>query len=346
MAVLYIFIRKTLCSHRFTPISSLSNSKHRFVLLSFFYIFVSVKEYSMSVSVQNISKNFGLQKALDDVSFSVESGEVVGFLGPNGAGKSTMMKIMTGYLQPDSGKVTVCGLDASSRSIEVNKIVGYLPEHNPLYLDMYVREYLSMVAGIYRLDNIKSRVDDIIERTGLTRECHKLIGSLSKGYRQRVGLSQALISDPQVVILDEPTTGLDPNQIIEVRDLIKSIGKEKTVILSTHIMQEVEAVCDRVIVIDRGVLRADGHISDIAIKANGGQVIEVEFDLPVDYEAMRLAINASSVVCLNNNRYRIMSATDVRRSVFKYAVDNSLCILHLATERSDMESLFHELTSH
>lgn len=306
-------------------------------LLYFIYII-------MSVIVENITKTFGPQRALDNVSFTINSGEVVGFLGPNGAGKSTMMKIITGYLRPDSGKALVHGIEVSGNSTEAHRLIGYLPEHNPLYLDMYVKEYLSMVAGIYKVDNIRQRVADVIELTGLGPESHKLIGTLSKGYRQRVGLSQALVSDPKVVILDEPTTGLDPNQIIEIRQLIKNIGQQKTVMLSTHIMQEVEAICDKVIIIDHGHKRAEGSIDEIAIKANGCQIVDVEFAEATDSEALRIAVGADAITVMGNNRYRLTSTGDIRGSVFAYAVANKNTLLELRTEKSDMETLFHQLT--
>jgi ABC-2 type transport system ATP-binding protein len=219
----------------------------------------------MSITVSNVTKSYGHQKALDDVSFTIPAGEIVGFIGPNGAGKSTMMKIITGFFSADSGNVSVCGLPAGPGAVEMKRLIGYLPENNPLYTDMYVREYLGYVADIYRMGN-KSReaVNSVIERTGLTPEQGKKIGALSKGYRQRVGLAQALIHDPQVLILDEATTGLDPNQIVEIRNLISEAGREKTVMLSTHIMQEVEAICSRVIIIDHGRIVADGPIDEIS----------------------------------------------------------------------------------
>ncbi len=219
----------------------------------------------MSITVSNVTKSYGHQKALDDVSFTIPAGEIVGFIGPNGAGKSTMMKIITGFFAADSGSVSVCGLQAGPGATEMKRLIGYLPENNPLYLDMYVREYLGYVADLYRMGN-KSReaVNSVIERTGLTPEQGKKIGALSKGYRQRVGLAQALIHDPQVLILDEATTGLDPNQIVEIRSLISEAGREKTVMLSTHIMQEVEAICSRVIIIDHGHIVADGPIDEIS----------------------------------------------------------------------------------
>ncbi|MCH9821942.1 MAG: ATP-binding cassette domain-containing protein [Bacteroidetes bacterium] len=222
----------------------------------------------MSIEVKEVSKIYGSQKALDTVSFSIQKGEIVGFLGPNGAGKSTMMKIITCFLPQSSGSVKVCGFDVSEDPMEVKKRVGYLPEHNPLYLDMYVKEYLGFIAGLHKIEGKKERVAEIIEQVGLQVEQHKLIGALSKGYRQRVGLAQALIHDPEVLILDEPTTGLDPNQIEEIRNLIKKVGKSKTVMMSTHIMQEVEAVCDRVIIVNKGNLVADDSSGEISKSKN------------------------------------------------------------------------------
>ena len=227
----------------------------------------------MSIQVQNISKKYGKQLALDDVSFEIPRGEIAGFIGPNGAGKTTTMKIITGYMPPTSGKVMINGLDTAEKSLEIKKITGYLPESNPLYVDMYVREYLSFIAGVYGLrKKSKSLVADIIERTGLQPESHKKIGSLSKGYRQRVGLAQAMIHDPEILILDEPTSGLDPNQIVEIRNLISELGKEKTVMLSTHIMQEVEAICDRVIIIDKGKI-----VADETMEGQTGKKLEEKF---------------------------------------------------------------------
>ena len=217
----------------------------------------------MSVEIQNLYKYYGEQEAVSDVSFSVPDGQITAFLGPNGAGKSTTMKIITGYIPASSGEVKVCDIVVSTENLETQKKIGYLPEHNPLYDEMYVREYLEFVGGIYKLSDISSKVNDVIDRVGLGLEKHKKIGALSKGYKQRVGLAQAIIHDPQVLILDEPTSGLDPNQLVEIRSLIKNIGKEKTVILSTHIMQEVEAICDRIIIINRGKIVADKLIGEV-----------------------------------------------------------------------------------
>src|SRR6187455_2077796 len=237
----------------------------------------------MPVKVNHITKLYGAQKALDDVSFEIGSGQVIGFLGPNGAGKSTMMKIISCYIPQNSGSVTVNGFDTVEQSIEVRKLVGYLPENNPLYLDMYVKEYLTFVAGIHlKSSEIPKRVKDLVQLTGLELEQKKKIGALSKGYRQRVGLAQALIHEPEVLILDEPTSGLDPNQLVDIRNLISSIGKEKTVILSTHIMQEVEAICNRVIIINKGKIVADEKTEVIQQKTQPESILEVEFEMAVD----------------------------------------------------------------
>ncbi len=241
----------------------------------------------MSVKVIDVSKCFGAQRALDGVSFEVAEGEIVGFLGPNGAGKSTLMKIATGYLSADSGRVEICGVDVAREPERVRRLVGYLPEQNPLYTDMYVREYLTMVAGLYNVPEVAERVEEMIELTGLQRECHKKIGALSKGYRQRVGIAQALLPDPRVVILDEPTTGLDPNQLVEIRELIRNVGRSRTVLLSTHIMQEVEAMCNSVVIIDRGVVKAQGKVTDIARSETQAATYDVGFSGEVDEEALR-----------------------------------------------------------
>jgi ABC-2 type transport system ATP-binding protein len=232
----------------------------------------------LSIQVEHLSKLYKQQKAIDDLNFNINSGEIVGFLGPNGAGKTTTMKILTGYIPPSSGKAFVNGLDVEENAIEVRKLIGYLPEHNPLYTDMYVKEYLEFVASIYKLSNKKQRVDDMIELTGLTLERHKKIGQLSKGYRQRVGLAQAIIHNPKVLILDEPTSGLDPNQIAEIRNLITNIGKEKTVLLSTHIMQEVEAMCTRVMIINKGVIVANGQPSELKHMFGASQAVQFTFN--------------------------------------------------------------------
>ena len=300
----------------------------------------------MSVSAKNITRLFGSQKALDDVSFTINSGEIVGFLGPNGAGKSTMMKIITGYLPTTSGVTEVCGLPVDEYSLELRKKIGYLPEHNPLYLDMYVREYLDMVGGIYKLTGVKQKTEAIIDRTGLTAEAHKKIGALSKGYRQRVGLAQALIHDPEVLILDEPTTGLDPNQIVEVRNLITEIGRDKTIMLSTHIMQEVEAICERVIIINKGKIVADEKAEGIASLKPGAEVIiTVEFDKPFKIQQLE---SLEGVNAINQQGKKLLisveAAVDIRPDIFRFAVDNGLVLLEMSQEERGLESVFHELT--
>lgn len=298
----------------------------------------------MSIEVQNISKSYGAQKALDNVSFSVKKGEIVGFLGPNGAGKSTLMKILTTYINSDEGKASVNGNDVNENQKAVQQSVGYLPEHNPLYLDLYVREYLEFNADVYKV--AKSRIEEVIQLTGLAVESHKKIGQLSKGYRQRVGLATALLHNPDVLILDEPTTGLDPNQLVEIRNVIKNVGKNKTVFLSTHIMQEVEAICDRVIIINNGKIvtdkKLDKLVSDIV-----EQVIEVEFDKEVN-EA--LFTNLSDLKSVKNTHDKVWELTfetedDKRPSVFDFAQENGLRALQLTLKSKNLEAIFREKTA-
>ncbi len=297
----------------------------------------------MSISISNISKYYDDQKALNNVSFEITKGEIVGFLGPNGAGKSTMMKILTTYLTPNEGKAIVNGFDIENQPIEVRKSIGYLPEHNPLYLEMYVREYLLFNARVYQTP--KSRIEEVIELTGLTPEANKKISQLSKGYRQRVGLACALLHDPQILILDEPTTGLDPNQLLDIRELIKSVGKTKTVFLSTHIMQEVEAMCDRVIIINQGNIVADKHL-DTLVDQNE-QIIEVEFDYRVEEAFLLKLAHVKEVKNVHNFVYQITFDTniDMRSKVFDFAHDNELKILQLTKKNKNLESLFREVTS-
>lgn len=297
----------------------------------------------MSIKVENITKTYGEQKALNNVSFSIEKGEIVGFLGPNGAGKSTMMKILTTYLSPSGGVAFVNGFEVGKEDIEVKKSVGYLPEHNPLYLEMYVREYLLFNAGIYSTS--KTEVEKVIEQTGLTSEANKKIGQLSKGYRQRVGLACALLHNPDVLILDEPTTGLDPNQLIEIRNLIKNAGKEKTVLLSSHIMQEVEAICDRVIIINKGEIVLDKKLEDL--QNNKKQIIEVEFDYRVEEVALQQLPKIEKVENIIGFVYQLHFATnqDMRAKVFDFAHDNGLKILQLHNKNTTLEKLFGELTA-
>jgi ABC-2 type transport system ATP-binding protein len=301
----------------------------------------------MSIKVNHISKLYGAQKALDDVSFEAGSGQVVGFLGPNGAGKSTMMKIITCFIPQTSGSAAVCGFDVTEDSIEVRKNVGYLPEHNPLYLEMYVKEYLDFVCGVYHLNgNRKKRIEELVEMTGLQVEQKKKIGALSKGYRQRVGLAQAMIHDPKVLILDEPTSGLDPNQLSEIRTLIKNIGKEKTVMLSTHIMQEVEAICDRVIIINKGKIVADETTEFLQQKSGVENIIVVEFDKSIDKNLLQQIQGAKKVQHLKENSWRISSDknTDIRPAVFNFAVANQLTVLSLHKEEQSIEDVFQQLT--
>jgi len=297
----------------------------------------------MSIEVSNITKIYGTQKALHNVSFSINKGEIVGFLGPNGAGKSTLMKILTTYLQASDGTAKVNGFTVTEESQQVKRSVGYLPEHNPLYLEMYVREYLSFNAKIHNI-GIKE-VEKVIQQTGLTSEAHKKIEQLSKGYRQRVGLANALLHNPEVLILDEPTTGLDPNQLIEIRELIKNAGKEKTVLLSTHIMQEVEAICDRVIIIDKGQIVLDKPLKDLS--ENKEQIVEVEFDYRVEEVALQKMDKAKKVENTHGFVYQIHFATqeDMRAKVFDFAHDNGLKILQLHQKNTTLEKLFISLTA-
>lgn len=297
----------------------------------------------MSIEVTEVSKFFGDQSALNKVSFKVEKPEIVGFLGPNGAGKSTMMKILTTYIHPTSGMAKVNGYDIVADKQKVQQSVGYLPEHNPLYLDLYIKEYLTFNAQIYKVS--KQRIEEVIALTGLSAEIHKKIGQLSKGYRQRVGLANALLHNPEVLILDEPTTGLDPNQLTEIRQLIKTIGKTKTVFLSTHIMQEVEAMCDRVIIINKGEIVADKKLE--ALRESKEQTVVVEFDYRVEDAFLLKLPKVERVVNTYDFVYEITFKTqkDMRSSVFDFAHDNQLKILQLNQKNASLESLFRELTT-
>lgn len=298
----------------------------------------------MSVVVKNVTKIFGKQRALSNVSFTINTGEILGLLGPNGAGKTTMMKIITGYLPPTSGTVLINGVEVSGNSRKIKQKVGYLPENNPLYPDMYVQEYLRFVAALFGKKNIKSLTGDIIEITGLETEKHKKIGALSKGYRQRVGLAQVLIHDPEVLILDEPTSGLDPNQIIEIRNLISTAGMKKTVMLSTHIMQEVEAICQRVIIVNKGEIVTDRKAGEIKPDAAGA--VTVEFSDNVE-ESQLLAIpGAAKAVRIDKKGWIIESSgqEDIRAEIFRFAVDNNLTVLSLQKQEKTLEELFRELT--
>nr|WP_315147440.1 gliding motility-associated ABC transporter ATP-binding subunit GldA [uncultured Flavobacterium sp.] len=297
----------------------------------------------MSIEVNNISKSYGTQKALDNISFAVKKGEIVGFLGPNGAGKSTLMKILTTYIAAEEGSASVNGFDVNSQTKDVQQSIGYLPEHNPLYLDLYVREYLAFNADVYNV--AKSRIEEVIQLTGLANESHKKIGQLSKGFRQRVGLANALLHNPDVLILDEPTTGLDPNQLAEIRNVIKNVGKDKTVFLSTHIMQEVEAICDRVIIIDKGKIVADKKL-DKLISAEKEQIIEVEFDYKVEEQLIAKIENLTS---FKNTHDMIWELTfnadkDMRPTVFDFANANGLKTLQLNQKNKNLETVFREMT--
>ena len=303
----------------------------------------------MSIVVENVSKFYGEQKALDNISFEVKTGEIVGFLGPNGAGKSTMMKIITGFIPASSGKTSVNGMSVETDNLEIKKQIGYLPENNPLYPEMYIREYLGFVASIYKPRiPVKKLIDNIIELTGLTPEQNKKIGSLSKGYRQRVGLAQALIHDPAVLILDEATSGLDPNQILEIRNLIKEAGKEKTVMLSTHIMQEVEAICNRIIIIDKGVIVANEEKSNIYSRFKSPkQLIQVEFDKDIPNSSLSEIGNISSLKKIRDNVWLVEAEgdNDIRPSIFNFAVKNNLTVLSLNKQESNLEEVFRHLTN-
>ena len=297
----------------------------------------------MSIAVESLTKLYGKQKALDTISFSVDKGEIVGFLGPNGAGKSTLMKILTTYIQSSEGTAQVNGFNVKEDKRSVQKSVGYLPEHNPLYLDMYVREYLKFNASVYKVNT--SQVEHVIHLTGLTPESHKKIGQLSKGYRQRVGLATALLHNPEVLILDEPTTGLDPNQLVDIRQLIRNVGKDKTVFLSTHIMQEVEAICDRVIIINKGKIVADKKLKELRNESQ--QVVVVEFDYRVEEAFLTKLPKVSKVKNTHDFVYEITfdSSEDMRSHVFDFAHDNELKILQLHQKHASLESMFRELTS-
>ena len=296
----------------------------------------------MSIEVTALSKSYGTQKALDNISFSVQKGEIVGFLGPNGAGKSTLMKILTTYINADSGTAVVNGFDVSRDENSVQKSVGYLPEHNPLYLDLYVKEYLAFNADVYKV--AKSRIQEVIELTGLTPESHKKIGQLSKGYRQRVGLANALLHNPDVLILDEPTTGLDPNQLVEIRQLIKNVGSDKTVFLSTHIMQEVEAICDRVIIIDKGVIVTDKKLNQIMTDKE--QVLEVEFDFKIEEQLIAKLPNLTGYKNVHDMIWELtfVADKDMRPTVFDFAQENGLKTLQLNQKNKNLEAVFREMT--
>jgi ABC-2 type transport system ATP-binding protein len=300
----------------------------------------------MSIEVKNLLKQYGEQKAVNNVSFSLHKGEIVGFLGPNGAGKSTTMKMITGYLQPDEGEIKVCNLDVEKNVINVKRKIGYLPESNPLYYDMYVREYLKFIAGVHKIENDKLKIKNIIELTGLTVESKKKIGQLSKGYKQRVGLAAALLHDPEVLILDEPTSGLDPNQIIEIRRVIKEQGKNKTVLFSTHILQEVQAICDRVIIINRGELVADNSIEQLQSNTKSNKVA-VTFSTAINKQHLQALPAALNVEEINDHNFKISTGdpNELRKQLLEFAVTEKFDIVSLQTEGNTLEDIFRSLTT-
>ncbi|HOK39329.1 MAG TPA: gliding motility-associated ABC transporter ATP-binding subunit GldA [Bacteroidales bacterium] len=301
----------------------------------------------MSIKINNVTKIYGKQKALDNVSFQVNSGEIVGFLGPNGAGKSTLMKIITSFIPPTEGDVYVNGLNVLEHQKEVKKLIGYLPEQNPLYNEMYIVEFLNFVAGLYNIKNRVERIDKIIQLTGLEPEIEKKIGALSKGFKQRVGLAQAIIHDPKILILDEPTSGLDPNQIIEIRNLIKELGKEKTVLLSTHIMQEVDAICDKIIIISNGKIIADDTTENIHKNFNKNSIeLKVEFSEKISIEELKKIQGILEIEFLGLNTYLVRTdiSKDLRKEIFDFAVKNNNPVLSIQVQETSLEKVFNELT--
>jgi len=300
----------------------------------------------MSIEVKNLLKVYGEQKAVNDISFKVNKGEIVGFLGPNGAGKSTTMKIITGYLEQSGGDAFVCGMNVADEPLETKKKIGYLPELNALYYDMYVREYLAFVAEVHKIKNQKAKIESVIELTGLTIESKKKIGQLSKGYKQRVGLAAALIHDPEVLILDEPTSGLDPNQIIEIREVIRKQGKDKTVLFSSHILQEVEAICDRVIIIDKGQLVADDKLSNLQSRSKGNQVVIVQFKENIDKHLLEQIKEISNIEQVTTSTLKLQTPNPeaVRKQIFELSLQHNLNIVSLQSESQSLEDVFRSLT--
>ncbi len=299
----------------------------------------------MSIIVENLSKHYGTQKAVDAISFEANAGEVLGFLGPNGAGKSTTMKMLTCYIPPTSGTATVCGFSITEQSLEVRKVIGYLPELNPLYTDMFVREYLRFMAQIHGLGKQgKKRCEEMISNVGLTPEAHKKIGQLSKGYKQRVGLAQSMLHNPKVLILDEPTSGLDPNQIVDIRKLIIEIGRDRTVILSTHIMQEVQAMCDRVIIINQGKIVADDRTENLGKQEIEEYIIIVEFGKEINDSVLKKIAGVKSISNIQSNQYKLICDTDIREQINKVAYENNMNLLGLSLEKQKLEDVFKTLT--
>jgi ABC-2 type transport system ATP-binding protein len=300
----------------------------------------------MSITVNNLSKNYGTQKAVNNISFKVNKGEIVGFLGPNGAGKSTTMKMITGYLGADSGSIEVCGIPTDETNIETKKKIGYLPEANPLYMDMYVREYLAFIADVHHVPDSKKRIEEVIITVGLTPEAHKKAGQLSKGYKQRVGLAAAMVHDPEVLILDEPTSGLDPNQIVEIRNVIRSLAKDKTILFSSHIMQEVEAICDRVIIINKGNIVADDKMSNLRQKNTGLQQVTVEFKEEVSKKELQHIPTVSRVEQLSTVSFQLSTpdAEPVKKQLLQLSIEKNWNIVSLQSQSQSLENVFRELT--
>ena len=301
----------------------------------------------MSITVNNLTKIYGTQKAVDDISFTINKGEIVGFLGPNGAGKSTTMKIITGYLDADNGNATVCNEVVNTNSPATKKKIGYLPEANPLYYEMYVREYLQFVAGVHGITNSKLPIENVIATVGLTPEANKKIGQLSKGYKQRVGLAAALIHDPEVLILDEPTSGLDPNQIVEIREVIKKLGKDKTVLFSSHILQEVQAICDRVIIINKGIIVADDQLSNLQKGSSNEQYVLVQFKEDIEEIMITELEDVLSSTRLETGSWKLKTThpENVRRQLLELSLKNNLNIVSLQSENNSLENIFRQLTS-
>ena len=301
----------------------------------------------MSITVSNLSKNYGSQRAVNDISFSLHKNEIVGFLGPNGAGKSTTMKMITGYLASDGGKIDVCGIPVETTNTITKTKIGYLPEANPLYTEMYVREYLGFIAGIHKVKSSQKRVEEVIELVGLQTESHKKIGQLSKGYKQRVGLAATLVHDPEVLILDEPTTGLDPNQIIEIREVIKKLGEHKTVLFSSHIMQEVEALCDRVIIINKGKIVADDNLSQLKKGDNGKHHVTVQFKESIKINMLESIEEAMHINASADHSFIIetMSPERLKKKLFEFSLQHQLNIISLNSENQSLENIFKQLTT-
>lgn len=300
----------------------------------------------MSISVTNLSKNYGTQKAVNNISFTVNKGEIVGFLGPNGAGKSTTMKMITGYLAADEGIIEVCGVPTDEANIETKKKIGYLPEANPLYMDMYVREYLAFIANVHEVADSKKRIEEVVITVGLTPEAHKKVGQLSKGYKQRVGLAASMVHNPEVLILDEPTSGLDPNQIVEIRNVIKALAKDKTILFSSHIMQEVEAICDRVIIINKGNIVADDQLSNLQQKNTDQQQVTVTFKENVNIEDLKKLKNVSEVSQLSILNFQISTtdAESVKKQLLQFSIEHNRNIVSLQSQSHSLENVFRELT--